>query len=138
MPQFDTAFLAGQIFWVIVSFGLLYLGVQFIVFPLFERIFKKRDLKIQTALEKAEQLTKKTEDLEKQIEQKKKAFEEKQKARLELAHQNAVNEMMHTLKKTDLALMQNLKNTLKKMEHEEKEVLAHSSDFIKRAMKGVR
>ena len=71
MPQFDLSVFVGQIFWLLVSFGTLYLGVYFIVFPLFNSIFNARKKLIDTPLEKADKIAMDTQRLELEIEKKK-------------------------------------------------------------------
>lgn len=138
MPQFDMSFLVGQIFWLVVSFGGLYLGIQFIVFPMFNRIFSKRTEYIQGTLNRAKQLIQETEKMEIQLEKKNKIAEQRQIERLNQAHQDASDRMQETLKKTDQTLNNSLKRTIRKMELETQNAIQKSSHFSTQVMKGVK
>lgn len=54
MPQFDTATFLPQLFWMGVSFLLLYLLVTFFIVPYFQRIKNLRLNQIESLLEKAD------------------------------------------------------------------------------------
>ncbi|MBR6411694.1 MAG: hypothetical protein IKS41_00850 [Alphaproteobacteria bacterium] len=56
MPQFETAFYGAQIFWLLISFGFLYLMMSQLICPMIEEVIKERDKKIQTLLNTAEEL----------------------------------------------------------------------------------
>ena len=61
MPQFG--FYPAQIFWLVVSFGILFISMQFFLLPPVEKILKQRQEKITAILDKAERLTKQAEEL---------------------------------------------------------------------------
>ena len=47
MPQFETAFYGAQIFWLIISFGFLYLMMSQLICPMIEEVMAERDKKVQ-------------------------------------------------------------------------------------------
>ena len=136
MPQFNTAFWVSQIFWLLVSFGGLYLGVSLIVFPLFKKIFTKRAQQIDVPLEKAEEILQEVQKLQQQAAQKKQLFSERQNQRLMRVHTQEVNRLQKTLAQEEESFSHHLKRQIQKLEREEKQVMANTSDFVKQALKG--
>ncbi|WP_371222928.1 hypothetical protein ACA351_04230 [Orientia tsutsugamushi] len=55
MPQLDYIFFPTQLFWLVITFTFLLLMVNFIIVPLAERIFSKRNDHISSYIKKAEQ-----------------------------------------------------------------------------------
>lgn len=55
MPQLDYVFFPTQLFWLVITFTFLLLMVNFIIVPLAERIFSKRNDHISSYIKKAEQ-----------------------------------------------------------------------------------
>lgn len=56
MPQFETAFYGAQIFWLMISFGFLYLMMSQLICPMIEEVIGERNKKIQDLLNTAEML----------------------------------------------------------------------------------
>ena len=135
MPQFDTTFLFSQVFWMLVSFGVLYLGISSIIFPLYERIFEKRNKVIQEPLEKAENLLNKIKKIQDQIEQKKQQQEKRNEKRVQQMYQTAFQHLEKEVQKTDKRLMHSLKRKVQKMNIEEKKILNNSSGFVTQILK---
>ncbi|WP_064429075.1 ATP F0F1 synthase subunit B' [Rickettsia sp. Tenjiku01] len=65
MPQFDIANYYSQIFWLIVTFGLLYIFVYKFITPKAEKIFNNRQTNIQDNITQANTLTIEVEKLNK-------------------------------------------------------------------------
>ncbi|MCZ6902074.1 MAG: ATP F0F1 synthase subunit B' [Rickettsia endosymbiont of Ixodes persulcatus] len=65
MPQFDIATYYSQIFWLIVTFGLLYIFVYKLITPKAEEIFNNRQTNIQDNITQADTLTLEAEKLNK-------------------------------------------------------------------------
>ena len=65
MPQFDIATYYSQIFWLIVTFGLLYIFVYKFITPKAEEIFNNRQTNIQDNITQADTLTQEIEKLNK-------------------------------------------------------------------------
>ena len=63
MPQFETAFYGGQIFWLMISFGFLYLMMSQLICPMIEEVLAEREKKIQALLNEAEMLNGQAADL---------------------------------------------------------------------------
>ena len=65
MPQFETTFYANQIFWVLVSFVVLYLMIYYLIYPMICDVFSERRSLIDDYLSRAERLNKQAEQNEK-------------------------------------------------------------------------
>lgn len=138
MPQFETTYFVSQIFWLLVSFGGLYLGVCFIIFPLFKDIFDMRQMKIENILNQAEKLTHDAQVLEEEFIQKKQKQEEQRQQRVMLAQEKAQQDFQKNIKKNEKDLLKMLQNQIHKMEREERTVLMQANVFVAKAEKGKR
>ena len=63
MPQFDPEWFASQIFWLVVTFGLLYLLLSRIAIPRIAEVMEERQDKVEDDLTKAEKLRNEAEDI---------------------------------------------------------------------------
>ena len=54
MPQFETAFYGAQIFWLLISFGFLYLMMSQLICPMLDETINDREHKIREILDRAE------------------------------------------------------------------------------------
>ena len=137
MPQFNTTFWLSQVFWLLISFGSLYLGVRFIIFPMFDTIFKKRAEKIERPLEQAEELVSKTQKMQYQAEQRKQDLARRQADQLETAQQQAAEQMRSVSEKQEKELSNRLNRHIQKIEKIEQQLLS-DSDFVNGVLKGVK
>ena len=137
MPQFNTTFWLSQVFWLLISFGSLYLGVRFIIFPMFDTIFKKRAEKIERPLEQAEALVSKTQKMQYQAEQRKQDLSKRQADQLEKAQQQAAEQMRSVSEKQEKELSDRLKRHTQKAEKIER-LLLSDADFVNCVLKGVK
>lgn len=63
MPQFETTAFIGQIFWMFISFGFLYLMMSQLVCPMIEEVLSAREGQIQADLARAEHMNREAEAL---------------------------------------------------------------------------
>ena len=63
MPQFDTSVFAGQIFWMLFSFGFLYLMMSQLICPMIEEVLTARAEQVQADISAAERLNREAESL---------------------------------------------------------------------------
>lgn len=63
MPQFETAWYIGEIFWMLLCFGFLYLGVAYFIFPLIQDVFFEREHIVKNDLTMADVVNKQAEKL---------------------------------------------------------------------------
>ena len=85
MPQFNSATFPSQLFWLVISFSLLYLVVSFIILPRIRENIRLRSNKISNDLERAEGIKKDIEKMKQEydlniVEAKRKAQEIVKKA----------------------------------------------------------
>ena len=108
MPQFDVSTYPSLMFWLVISFSLLYIGLKVFVLPNLSKTLDARVSMLQSYLDKAETYQKKTEDLHHQTKKK---------------IQTARDEAHITLQETMLTLSQTLKEQetllFKKIQKEE-------------------
>ena len=136
MPQFETTYWVSQIFWLLTSFGVLYLGVNFIVFPLFNSIFKARQEKIVAILNQAETLTQKADALEEKNLNEQQMQEKRHQQRINEANEKGQADFQKALEQNEKHLMKLFQNQVQKMEYEEKIVLKGVDSFVAKAQKG--
>jgi F-type H+-transporting ATPase subunit b len=67
VPQFDTSTYIGQIFWLVISFGLLWGAIHFWIYPMFGRILEKREQHVQGLILGAQNLKNDIANLHSQI-----------------------------------------------------------------------
>ncbi len=63
MPQLDASLYIPQLFWLGVTFCLLYTGMRFLIEPRMEILFKKRRRELQEKLKEIERFKVETEEL---------------------------------------------------------------------------
>ena len=136
MPQFETTYLVSQLFWLLVSFGGLYLGVRFVVFPLFNTIFNKRQNELDIRLNQAETLTQQAQILEEQMNQKHQRRAEHLSNQISMAHEKGQVDFQTAIEQNEQHLMKLFQNQIQKMERDEKTVLKNTDIFIAKAKKG--
>lgn len=129
MPQFESAFYTGQIFWMLISFGLLFLWITFIIFPMFQDIFDAREKVIQTHLKQAEKINKQAENLAKSM-QEARALADKERADIfaetRISEQDA---MQHALDKNQRKCNDRFKQTIQKIQTVENTLSSAMNDW---------
>lgn len=68
MPQLDITVYTSQIFWLIISFGILYGCMHWMITPRILKIFQRRRSLLEEKLEEIEKFREKIEQLETKIE----------------------------------------------------------------------
>jgi F-type H+-transporting ATPase subunit b len=64
MPQLDTHYFSSQIFWLLISFGLLFLVVRYLFIPRMRHIINVRNLNIEEKLQQTKNNISKIHQLE--------------------------------------------------------------------------
>ena len=136
MPQFDLSVFLGQIFWLLVSFGTLYLGVYFIVFPMFNSIFNARKKLIDIPLERAEKITTDTQHLELEIEKKQLDLQKRNEEKLNATYQDEAKHLQNAFDKVDKSFSESLRRLVQKINKDESVVLKNADTFVQNALKG--
>lgn len=63
MPQFELTPFLSQAFWMLISFGFMYLIVSYLIFPMLEDVFEERETIIKTDLEIAARVNRQADEL---------------------------------------------------------------------------
>lgn len=63
MPQFELTPFLSQAFWMLISFGFMYLIISYLIFPLLEDVFQERETIIKTDLQIAARVNAKADEL---------------------------------------------------------------------------
>lgn len=50
VPQFDTSWYVGEVFWLLLTFGLLFLGMKYFIFPMIQDVFVERKQLVENDL----------------------------------------------------------------------------------------
>ena len=66
MPQLDIAFYSAQIFWLIISFGILFIAMKYWLLPPLIDILQEREDKIKKILRQADSLSSEAERISKE------------------------------------------------------------------------
>ena len=75
MPQLDFNFYIAQIFWLFISFGILFVSMRFWLLPPLIDVLKKREEKIRHILRQADKLSAQAQRVQKNYQQTKKKKE---------------------------------------------------------------
>ena len=137
MPQFDSAFYVGQIFWMLISFGLLFLWINFIIFPMFQDIFDARKLVIDKHLRQAEKINKQAESLIQKAQEQCVLSEQKRSKILSRARVEAQDSMQQTLNHNQQLCNTKFKKALKKLQTAESTIATAMTDWTTRMQKNI-
>lgn len=114
MPQFDITSYLSQAFWMLISFGFMYLLVSYLIMPMLEDVFNRRDTLIKNDLEAAERINKQAEALIKEYDEFMLSAEQ-QKATL---LKNAYEDLNKTSVKVEREHDKKVRGKIKKTEQE--------------------
>ena len=109
MPQFETAFYGAQVFWLLVSFGFLYLMMSQLICPMIEEVLAERKKKIETLLNTAEELNAEAADLHQRYQTFIMAAEQEKTDKIQKAYQDIHKKIVAAENKDEAALRQKIK-----------------------------
>lgn len=116
MPQFDVSFFTGQIFWMLLSFGFLYLMMATLICPMIEETISERSDRVQADIQAAEDLNRQAE----QINQRYQAFllnaEEKKTERIQTAYARVQKDLAARERENDRRLRQKVRQAEHKID----------------------
>lgn len=116
MPQFDVSFFTGQIFWMLISFGFLYLMMATLICPMLEETLADRAARVQADIQAAEDLNRQAE----QINQRYQAFllnaEEKKTDRIQTAYARVQKDLATQERENDRRLRQKVRQAEHKID----------------------
>ena len=124
MPQLEITTFPSQIFWLIVSFLILYLMLSKIIIPRISSVIKSRESEIKNNIHISEQLYKDTEIINDEI--------EKVKNKTETEAREIINNLKEATNKRISDNYKLLKKKLEqKLEKDEKEILLRKKEALK-------
>lgn len=63
VPQFDTSWYVGEVFWLLLTFLFLFLGIKYFIFPMIQDVFVERKQLVDNDLGIAEVVNQRAEKL---------------------------------------------------------------------------
>ena len=129
MPQFDVAPYLSQAFWMLISFGFMYLLVSYLIMPMLEDVFEKRDTLIKTDLEAAERLNKQAETLIKEYDEFMLSADQQKAAMLKTAYEDLNKTSVKIEGEHDKKIRQKIKTTEKELQRLRERLHAQSDQI---------
>ena len=129
MPQFDVAPYLSQAFWMLISFGFMYLLVSYLIMPMLEDVFEKRDTLIKTDLEAAERLNKQAETLIKEYDEFMLSADQQKATMLKTAYEDLNRTSVKIEGEHDKKIRQKIKTTEKELQHLRERLHAQSEQI---------
>lgn len=120
MPQFDVSTFHSQIFWLVVSFSLLYLFVSLVIAPSVSKTLDLRSSFIEENLKEAEEINKKLDNLSEKFDD-------------EMLH---IKQGLETTKES--AFIELVNNFAKKREDLEKEITISRDESLKKFSEDIK
>ena len=117
MPQFETAFYGAQIFWLMISFGFLYLMMSQLICPMIEEVLKARDEKLQSLLNAAEELNGQAADYHQRYQTYMMNAEREKTEKIQEAYQNIRKKIARAESKNETSLRQKIRRAEEKINH---------------------
>ena len=129
MPQFDLSFYPAQIFWLLVSFGFLYLMMRYLICPQIEGILEEREKKVEQTLKEAEKRNQEAADFHQRYQIFLLDAEQEKTDQIQKAYQSIRRKMKVLESKNDNRLHQRIRRAEEKIEMRAEE-LKHESDKL--------
>ena len=115
MPQFETTFYGAQIFWLMISFGFLYLMMSQLICPMMEEIIQERNKKIQDLLNTAEELNRQAADFHQRYQTYMMDAEQEKTKRIHAAYQDIYKKIRRLENKNEANLRQKIRRAEEKI-----------------------
>lgn len=132
MPQFG--FYPSQIFWLIVSFGILFVAMRYFLLPPLEAIIKQREDQVHVLLDQAQALNDQAENLQKEYQQEMDATTQRSTKRLSQVNEEVAVHTAEVEEEMLQSLQQDIKKAQTTLKNKRKNVLgrieAVSNTFI--------
>ena len=129
MPQFDVAPYLSQAFWMLISFGFMYLLVSYVIMPMLEDVFEKRDTLIKLDLEAAERLNEQAETLIKEYDEFMLSADQQKATMLKTAYEDLNRTSVKIEGEHDKKIRQKIKTTEKELQHLRERLHAQSEQI---------
>ena len=129
MPQFDLSPYLSQAFWMLISFGFMYLLVSYLIMPMLEDIFIKRDTLIRDDLEAAEKINRQAETLIKEYDEFMLSADQKKAGMLKAAYEDINRTSTKIEGEHDRKIRQKIEVTEQELEHMRSVLYADSEEI---------
>ena len=129
MPQFDIAPYLSQAFWMLISFGFMYLLVSYLIMPMLEDILERRDVMIKNDLEAAERINKQAELLIKNYDEFMLSADQQKAAMLKKAYEDINKSSVKIEREHDKKIQQKLKKTEQELHKMREKLYVQSEDI---------
>ena len=130
LPQFDIGTFPSQIFWLIISFGVLLGGMIFIILPKYQKLLNARIHKIKTEVDAAIYLQQEMIKLKKERLQRIENAKEEAQNILEESIQKILTSQVEQIKRAQKDQEILVGKLEKSIEHQRKTILEHVKPFI--------
>ena len=129
LPQFDTSWYVGEVFWLLLTFGLLYLGVKYFVFPMIQDVFVERKQLVENDLTIASVVNERAEVLMKEYKAHILSAEEAKAEIINETYQDIQKFSAHVDAENDEVFRQQIDDTEKQMQQIRLEFVKQSDDL---------
>ena len=129
LPQFDTSWYVGEVFWLLLTFGLFFLGVKYFIFPMIQDVFVERKQLIENDLTIASVVNERAEVLMKEYKAHILSAEETKAEIINETYQDIQKFSAHVDAEHDEVFRQQIDDTEKQMQQIRLEFVKQSDDL---------
>jgi len=130
MPQLDIGTYPSQVFWLLLSFGALYLFVQRVLVPQFSRLAQQRDQQVEGNRRTADQILGEIDQLQRQMDAALQDARREAKEAFEQASLQIKDDRQKQLASVDRMIQKNLKEAQARIHEHKTEILAEMNLMI--------
>jgi F-type H+-transporting ATPase subunit b len=124
MPQLDPSSFISQLFWLVITFGLLYVVLSKVTLPQISRVLQNRQTRITTDVDKAESMRKEAEKVRAEYEAALSETRAKSMVAIMTAKAKAEEEAARKRDELDKVIQKKLSDADKKMQELHQKVMA--------------
>ena len=129
MPQFDITPYLSQAFWMLISFGFMYLLVSYLIMPMLEDVFNRRDILIKNDLEAAERINKQAEALIKEYDEFMLSADQQKATLLKNAYEDLNKTSVKVEREHDKKVRGKIKKTEQELVHVREKLYAEADEI---------
>lgn len=130
MPQFETSFFIGEIFWLFISFGFLYVMMSGIICPMIEEVLSERDRFIKEGLEKADHLNRQADIIHQRHQVFLSSIEQEKTEMIQQELKEMRKEAHQQEEKNESALRRKVKQTENKIKAAKEKISGKADEFL--------
>ncbi len=129
VPQFDTSWYVGEVFWLLLTFGLLFMGIKYFIFPMIQDVFVERKQLVENDLSIASVVNERAEALMKEYKSHILSAEETKEEIINETYQDIQKFSAHVDAEHDEIFRQQIDETEKEMQQIRLEFIKKSDDL---------